>query len=72
MSNEPPRNPWHHRFEPDEFKAYYEQKLERLEQECKLDGCDETTQWPRDYCSNQHMNEGLRQAAEKLQELLEE
>lgn len=71
MSNDLPRNPWHHRVDPNEFEAYYDQKLERLEQECMLGGCDETVQWPRDYCSNNHMNDALRQAARDMKELLD-
>jgi hypothetical protein len=48
------KNPWFHDVTPTEFKQYYEEKLDRIEElsgDCKRQGCDAYVEWPRQYCS---------------------
>lgn len=67
------KNPWFDEMSVEEFKAYYERKLERIEElstECERDGCENTARYPRDFCSTQCLNNGFQQAAKRLEELV--
>lgn len=68
-----PKNPWRDDMSPAEFRAYYERKRERLDElstECDADGCTNTAEYPRRYCSNECKNKGLRAAAKRLEDRL--
>jgi hypothetical protein len=54
---------------PEEFGAYYDAKIERLEEmgdECNWRDCDESVRWPCHYCSPRHRQYGLRLAAVRV------
>lgn len=66
------KTPWNTDMSPEEFEAYYERKKEALKRECKRDGCTETTEFPRRYCGHVCEDIALREAAAKIDALLEE
>lgn len=66
------KTPWNTRMDPDEFRDYYERKLEAMKRPCKREECDGTAEFPRDYCSMTCENIALREAAARLEELLGE
>lgn len=69
------KDPWFDEMSPDEFRDHYERKLtclDRLSGECRREGCEETARFPRSFCSDRCMNEGLRARMENLNERLEE
>jgi len=65
------KTPWNTRMSPDEFEDYYERKRDKVEQECKRGGCDETVQWPRRYCCSTCESVAMQKAAREFRELLE-
>lgn len=61
--HEPPRNPWFHDVDAEEFEEYYDRKQDALEQDCDRKGCEKTVEWPREYCSSECEHYAFRKAA---------